>query len=95
MSEIAIQPGALAAALCIFAVTAHAQIPGLRNASVYVPDGPESGRISKILAPGHMIVRAHARSEQNNLYMYQPGQHADAPRWEKRNNALEYTPAPA
>jgi hypothetical protein len=57
---------------------------------LYVPDGPESERTSKILMPEHVTVRAHGQSEQTHLYVFRPGLHGEPANWVKLGNGLQY-----
>ena len=58
--------------------------------TVYVPDGPEKDRSSRILFPEHVTVRAHGQNDQKHLYIFRPGRQGDAPQWAKTENTLQY-----
>jgi hypothetical protein len=58
--------------------------------TVFVPDGPEDERNSKILFPEHVTVRAHGQKEQDHLYIFRPGSQGYSPEWTNAGDALEY-----
>lgn len=58
--------------------------------NVEVPDGADQERSLKVLFPEHVTVRAHGKTEQDHLYIFRPGQHADAPHWKKTGDVIGY-----
>lgn len=96
----------LLATLCVgFPVHAQV-VPAVQNASgmrlivadensyptlrVVLPGHPDSDRTIEVIFPEHVTARQVGQSEGTHLFLFQPGQHADRPAWQKVGNSLQY-----
>ena len=57
---------------------------------IVLPGHPTSDRAIEIIFPEHLTVRPHGNTEATQLYMFQPGQSGDAPKWKRSKRSLEY-----
>jgi hypothetical protein len=61
--------------------------PTLRMA---LPGRPNSDRAIEIVFPEHVTVRPQGSTDAYQLYLFQPGQYGERPRWRRSERALEY-----
>ena len=57
---------------------------------VVLPGRPISDRSIEIIFPEHVTVRKQGESSAEQLYMFDPGQRGDRPRWRRSGGSLEY-----
>jgi len=57
---------------------------------VILPGHPDSDRSIEVIFPEHVTVRQVGQSEGKHLILFQPGQHADRPAWQKLGSSLQY-----
>jgi hypothetical protein len=57
---------------------------------IVLPGHPTSDRAIEIIFPEHLTVRPHGNTDATQLYMFQPGQFGDAPKWKRSERSLEY-----
>jgi len=57
---------------------------------VLLPGHPDSDRTIEVIFPEHVTIRQVGQSEGKHLFLFQPGQHADRPAWQKVGNSLQY-----
>ena len=68
-------------------VAAENSYPTLR---VVLPGHPDGDRTIEVIFPEHVTVRQIGQSEGKHLFLFQPGQHADRPVWQRVGNSLQY-----
>ena len=57
---------------------------------IVLPGHPTSDRAIEIIFPEHLTVRPRGNTDATQLYMFQPGQFGDAPKWKRSKRSLEY-----
>jgi hypothetical protein len=57
---------------------------------IVLPGRPTSDRSLEVLFPEHVTVRKRGDTEGKQLYMWQPGQSGERPRWRRSERSLEY-----
>ena len=57
---------------------------------IVLPGHPRSDRAIEIIFPEHLTVRPHGNTDATQLYIFQPGQFGDAPKWKRSERSLEY-----
>jgi len=96
----------LLATLCVGFLVHAQVVPAVQNASgmrlmvadensyptlrVVLPGHPESDSAIEVIFPEHVTVRQSGQNEGKHLFLFQPGQHADRPAWQKVGNSLRY-----
>lgn len=57
---------------------------------IVLPGHPISDRAIEIIFPEHLTVRPQGNTDATQLYMFQPGQIGEAPKWKRSKRSLEY-----
>lgn len=57
---------------------------------IVLPNHPVSDRSIEVIFPEHLTVRPHGNTDGTQLFMFQPGQSGEAPKWKRTDRSLEY-----
>ena len=57
---------------------------------IVLPGHPTSDRAIEVIFPEHVTVRPRGSTDAKQLYLFQPGQYGERPRWRRSERALEY-----
>ncbi|KAA2245528.1 hypothetical protein F0L74_06095 [Chitinophaga agrisoli] len=57
---------------------------------IVLPGHPTSDRAIEIIFPEHVTIRLHGDTDASQLYMFQPGQYGERPKWKQSGQSLEY-----
>ncbi|MFL5619272.1 MAG: hypothetical protein ACJ79A_12875, partial [Gemmatimonadaceae bacterium] len=57
---------------------------------IVLPSRPTSDRSIEVIFPEHVTVRKRGATDAHQLYLWQPGQFGERPRWRRAERSLEY-----